>query len=84
MKTTAIDILTTVLNYDQDLLAVQLEEGLVIHVVLRNIMGDKSVTVADYDGNAFLVKFYDAGKFVFENITTTPVELIRFVLNNIK
>lgn len=78
--------LTEVLNAQPGLMAIRTkgtdEHNDYIHVVNYRIQGDKHVTVADYDGVAWIVKFYIAGVFVFQNISATPVELTRYILNH--
>lgn len=89
MDKKAIDILVDVLNCQPGILAIKMDNALscgrppYIHVVKNTVMGRKYLTVSDYDGNAWLIKTYLEGVEVFEHISTTPVELVNFIMEKI-
>jgi len=50
-----------------------------IHAVPIDIMGESYLTISDYDGNVWLIKVYSGKNLIWDNITTTPVELVRLI-----
>ena len=76
-----LDFLVQQFNLNPIVFAVRIND--IIYITKKNVMGDGHITIADYDGEAFLVKCFSNGGEVFENITGTPVELTNFIIEKI-
>ena len=76
-----LDFLVQQFNLNPIVFAVRIND--IIYITKKNIMGDDHITIADYDGEAFLVKCFTNGSAICENITNTPVELVNLIIKKI-
>lgn len=78
-----MDFLTSQLNNNPAFFAVRINDD-TVYITLKEIKGDAHITLAHYFGGDigrdFLVKYFEDGSLIFENITTTPVALINTIL----